>query len=238
MGSLTPRSFDLKAERPTMTVEAACSKHRRRNVLPLHPELAELLPSWMHERAPDEPLFPKIARRKTWFMVKKDLERVSLPYETPEGVADFHASGWHSQYDRSALQWCKHYRGMRARAAQRRPDDDEVHPHRPGRSGAALASLPAPGASQERIRSAPGVSGRHASAAADSNDSGDAPPGNDETPSEEGVSSFGVTDFQELSVDVSSGGGGNQYCEIIALPLFVSQQRLRIFNMVSTDGIF
>jgi hypothetical protein len=31
----------------------------------------------------------------------------------------------------------------------------------------------------------------------------------DKTPSEEGVSSFLVTDFQEVSVDVTSGGGGN-----------------------------
>ena len=96
MGSLTPRSFDLEAERPTVTVEAACSKHRRKDVLPLHPELVELLPSWMRGLAPDDSLFPKIARRKTWFMVKKDLERVGIPYETPEGVADFHASGRHS----------------------------------------------------------------------------------------------------------------------------------------------
>ena len=34
-------------------------------------------------------------------------------------------------------------------------------------------------------------------------------PKNEKTPSGEGVSSFLVTDFQELSVDVSSGGGGN-----------------------------
>lgn len=29
-------------------------------------------------------------------MVKKDLERVGIPYETQEGVADFHAAGRHS----------------------------------------------------------------------------------------------------------------------------------------------
>jgi site-specific recombinase XerC len=80
MGSLTSRNFDLEAERPTVTVEAACSKHRRKDVLPLHPELVQLLPSWMHRLSDDEPLFPKIARRKTWFMVKKDLERVGIPY--------------------------------------------------------------------------------------------------------------------------------------------------------------
>jgi len=40
IASLTPRSFDLKSETPTLTVEAACSKHRRKDVLPLHPDLA------------------------------------------------------------------------------------------------------------------------------------------------------------------------------------------------------
>lgn len=29
-------------------------------------------------------------------MVKKDLERVGIPYETSDGVADFHAAGRHS----------------------------------------------------------------------------------------------------------------------------------------------
>ena len=35
---------------------------------------------------------------------------------------------------------------------------------------------------------------------------------NEKTPSEEGVSSFLVTDFQEESVDVSYGGGGKEGC--------------------------
>ena len=29
-------------------------------------------------------------------MVKKDLERVGIPYETADGIADFHAAGRHS----------------------------------------------------------------------------------------------------------------------------------------------
>lgn len=29
-------------------------------------------------------------------MVKKDLERVGIPYRTDEGIADFHAAGRHS----------------------------------------------------------------------------------------------------------------------------------------------
>jgi len=32
----------------------------------------------------------------TWLMVKKDLERVGIPYITTDGVADFHAAGRHT----------------------------------------------------------------------------------------------------------------------------------------------
>jgi integrase len=45
---------------------------------------------------PSEKLFPNLERKKTWKMVKKDLARVGIPYETDEGVADFHAAGRHT----------------------------------------------------------------------------------------------------------------------------------------------
>lgn len=96
LASLTPASFRLEAERPTVTVEAACSKHRRKDVLPLHPELVGMLREWFRSLDADEPLFPKLEKRRTWLMVKLDLERVGIPYETPEGVADFHAAGRHT----------------------------------------------------------------------------------------------------------------------------------------------
>ena len=44
LASLTPGSFDLAATPPTLTVEATVSKHRRKDVLPLHPELVARLP--------------------------------------------------------------------------------------------------------------------------------------------------------------------------------------------------
>ena len=48
LASLTPASFDFEAG--TVTVEAAYSKHRRRDVLPLHPELSLRLREWFAER--------------------------------------------------------------------------------------------------------------------------------------------------------------------------------------------
>lgn len=96
LASLTPRSFDLVASPPTVTVEAACSKHRRKDVLPLHPELAAMLGLWLKGHSPSDKLFPKLDRRKTWLMVKKDLERAGIPYKNEDGIADFHASGRHT----------------------------------------------------------------------------------------------------------------------------------------------
>ena len=96
IASLTPRSFDLDADTPKLTVEAACSKHRREDVLPLHPALVKMLREWLKGLPPDELLFPRLAKRRTWLMVKKDLERVGIPYENADGIADFHAAGRHS----------------------------------------------------------------------------------------------------------------------------------------------
>jgi integrase len=50
LASLTDRSFDFRCKPPTLTVEAACSKHRREDVLPLHPQLAARLQVWLQER--------------------------------------------------------------------------------------------------------------------------------------------------------------------------------------------
>ena len=96
LGSLTPRSFDLESNPPTVTVEAATSKHRKKDVLPLHPELVVALREWLQELKPSDKLFPKLERRKAWLMVQRDLERVGIPYENHDGIADFHAAGRHT----------------------------------------------------------------------------------------------------------------------------------------------
>ncbi len=95
IASLTPRSFNLAGNPPTLTVEAACSKHRRKDILPLHKKFVPLLKEWMTDDL-DEPLFPKLAKRRTSVMIRKDLERAGIPYRTEEGFADFHAAGRHT----------------------------------------------------------------------------------------------------------------------------------------------
>ena len=55
--SLTPASFDLDNDPPTVTVEAAYSKRRRRDTQPIRADLAELLRSWLETKHRDDRVF-------------------------------------------------------------------------------------------------------------------------------------------------------------------------------------
>ena len=109
LASLTPASFDLTADPPTITVDAACSKHRREDVLPLHLDLVLRLRQWLSEcgrqsddqrtvlafdRAADvkpERLFPGTWPDKAAEMFRIDLEAAGIGYATDAGIADFHS---------------------------------------------------------------------------------------------------------------------------------------------------
>ena len=109
LSSLTPASFDLPSDPPMVTVQAACSKHRREDVLPIHLDLAARLRQWLseRERQPDdqrtvlafdraadvkvERLFPGTWAKRTFKMIQLDLDAAGIPYATDAGVADFHS---------------------------------------------------------------------------------------------------------------------------------------------------
>ena len=109
LASLTPASFDLAAEPPTVTVQAGYSKRRRRDVLPLHQDLAARLRQWFLERkheadaqqvilsldraseAKYERLFPGTWVKKAAMMLRIDLGAAGIEYEHDDGTADFHA---------------------------------------------------------------------------------------------------------------------------------------------------
>ena len=55
--SLTPESFDLDTDPPTVTVQAAYSKHRRKDVQPIRRDLADLLRPWLTGKKPGCPAF-------------------------------------------------------------------------------------------------------------------------------------------------------------------------------------
>ena len=94
--SLAPGSFDLRNPRAaTVIVEAAYSKHRREDVLPLRPDLARAMAAYVAGRPAREPLFT--VPRKSAQMLRADLRR---------------ARAW----------WIKETRGRAERRQRRRSD--------------------------------------------------------------------------------------------------------------------
>jgi len=111
IGSLTSESFDLDADPPTITIEAGYSKHRRKDVQPIRPDLADLLAPWLDGKAagqvvfamPEKPVMlmraDLDAARQSWIgegaNEKDKAERAEshfLAYEDAAGqFCDFHA---------------------------------------------------------------------------------------------------------------------------------------------------
>ncbi len=105
LASLSERSFNLAADPPTVTVEAGYSKRRRRDVLPVHPQLAADLHGWFDSRsaatmatlridgsACDVRLWPGAWASYAASIIRSDLEAAGVPYGDDAGrVFDFHA---------------------------------------------------------------------------------------------------------------------------------------------------
>lgn len=94
LASLTPESFRLVETPPTVTVLAGYSKHRRQDVLPLHPSLVESLRPWLVSKKPGTPVWPGAwARAKqAGKTLQRDLKIAGIPYIDDQGrYADFHA---------------------------------------------------------------------------------------------------------------------------------------------------
>jgi len=71
--SLTPESFDLDSDPPTVTVQAACSKRRRLDVQPIRQDLAEILRPWLADCEPGEHPFANMPEQ-TARMLRDDLD--------------------------------------------------------------------------------------------------------------------------------------------------------------------
>jgi integrase len=92
LASLTPASFAFDATPPTVTVEAACSKHRREDVQPLRADVAELLRQYTAGKGRREAVWPGTWPLEGAQMVRRDLAAAGLSYEDEDGRAfDFHA---------------------------------------------------------------------------------------------------------------------------------------------------
>jgi len=97
LASLTPESFDLADNVPTVTLAARHAKNRKTKVQPIPPDLAHLLREYLHGRPAGQPVWGG-----TWAkdhrgaeMLRADLEAAGIPYaiDGPDGplFADFHS---------------------------------------------------------------------------------------------------------------------------------------------------
>ena len=71
--SLTRSSFDLKADPPTVTVQAAYSKHRREDTLPLRVDTAMRLRDYLALKMPQAKALPMPLTDKGAWMLREDL---------------------------------------------------------------------------------------------------------------------------------------------------------------------
>jgi integrase/recombinase XerC len=99
LASLTPESFDLDGETPTVTLAARNNKSRKLKVQPLKPSVADLLRDYLDGKPAGRPVWGGTG---TWArdhkgaeMLRLDLEAAGIPYavEGPDGplFVDFHA---------------------------------------------------------------------------------------------------------------------------------------------------
>jgi Phage integrase family len=73
LASLTPESFDLNTDSPSVTVEAAYSKRRREDTQPLPRDAAAILTSWINKKPPQKCLWAGGWVNHAAKMVKADL---------------------------------------------------------------------------------------------------------------------------------------------------------------------
>lgn len=95
LASLTPESIELEGETPIIRILAGYSKHRREDIQPIRPDLAEQLRPWLSDRPAKGPLWPKLNRSSV--IVREDLlasrcEWLKEAQENPEEVARWEAS--------------------------------------------------------------------------------------------------------------------------------------------------
>ncbi len=88
LASLTPESFRLDGDAPSVVVAAADTKNGRGAAQPIRRDVAALLAPFVAGREPGVPVFQ--LPEKTARMLRGDLERAGIPHRTPEGVCDFH----------------------------------------------------------------------------------------------------------------------------------------------------
>lgn len=94
LASLTPASFALDADPPTVTVQAGYSKRRRLDTQPIPDVLIRELKDWLVKRKAGQSCWPGgwAEQHHGAAMLRLDLEAAKIPYQDDAGrVFDFHA---------------------------------------------------------------------------------------------------------------------------------------------------
>jgi integrase len=92
LGSLTPLSFNLEGERPTVTVTPAYSKRRKKDTQRLRPDVAEMIRQYITDKPKGKPLWPGTWTGVAADMVRIDLEAAGIPFRDDRGRCfDFHS---------------------------------------------------------------------------------------------------------------------------------------------------
>jgi integrase/recombinase XerD len=87
--SLTPESFQLEGDSPTVTVKAEYSKRGRLDVQPIRRDVAAELAPWLATREPGRPVLP--VPEKTAALLARDLAAAGIAAEKDGGIVDFHS---------------------------------------------------------------------------------------------------------------------------------------------------
>jgi site-specific recombinase XerD len=101
LSSLTPASFELDLDPPTVTLSARANKSKVLKVQPLPAGCAELLRTYLQGRDPRRPVWPGPWYTVAAQMVRRDLAEAGIDYTVvgADGVVryrDFHAVGRHT----------------------------------------------------------------------------------------------------------------------------------------------
>ena len=87
--SLIPESFRLDSVRPRVYLKASSTKNRKPADQPIARTVAEILRHWLQDKPPGQSVFP--LHHETAKAIMADLDACGIPYETKDGVADFHS---------------------------------------------------------------------------------------------------------------------------------------------------
>jgi len=89
--TITPESFRLNDDPPTVKVLACYTKNRQEAIQPIAMGLADLLRPWLARKAPGRPVFERLVH-DTAKMLRFDLAAAGVPYIVDGEYNDFHAS--------------------------------------------------------------------------------------------------------------------------------------------------